>query len=112
MEAAVRALNLLLILVFVFQGLCAVPEIGKRHPLDIPIPDFPIPIPIPDIPVDPIPVPKVDPIPIPIPKCDPIPNWGSNGPSLLGNTSTTITKRHFQVQYSALPTESTPLTEG
>lgn len=45
MEVAVRVLNLLLILVLVFQGLCAVPGIGKRQffPWEI-IPDI-----VPDI---------------------------------------------------------------
>ena len=54
MEVAVRVLNLLLILVFVFQGLCAVPEIGKRQWFlwEI-IPDIAPDI-IPDIPGDPV----------------------------------------------------------
>ena len=54
MEVAVRVLNLLLILVFVLQGLCAVPEIGKRQWFlwEI-IPDIAPDI-IPDIPGDPV----------------------------------------------------------
>ena len=63
MEVAVRVLNLLLILVFVFQGLCAVPEIGKRQWFlwEI-IPDIAPDI-IPDIPKDPIPDIPGDPVP-------------------------------------------------
>lgn len=93
MEGAVRRLRLLLLFIsiFVFQGQCAVPEIGKRHPQwGFPkIPTVPKVPEIPNIPkVDPVPapnIPKVDPAPVPdLPEIDPIPNSGSNGPSPLG----------------------------
>ncbi|KAN0089935.1 hypothetical protein V8E51_018514 [Hyaloscypha variabilis] len=83
MEVAVRVLNLLLILVFVLQGLCAVPEIGRRQfgiPWEI-IPDI-----IPDIPKDPIPdpVPDIPDDPVPGGGLPGIPNSGSNGLYPLG----------------------------
>ncbi|PMD16877.1 hypothetical protein NA56DRAFT_304199 [Hyaloscypha hepaticicola] len=80
MEVAVRVLNLLLILVLVFQGLCAVPGIGKRQffPWEI-IPDI-VPDIIPDIPKDPIPDIPGDPVPD-IPG-GPVPP-GDGGPVIL-----------------------------
>ena len=79
MEVAVRVLNLLLILVFVFQGLCAVPEIGKRQWFlwEI-IPDIAPDI-IPDIPGDPVPPGDGGAVPIIL-----NPGSGSNGLSPLG----------------------------